>query len=103
MSATPLTIVNFMENINSTQKCMKFLRDLGLLLSTVVCVKCNGIMDPTDKPARVTRDEQQWTCKNCKTSLSIRHKSIFKVIFLLLLMKHTLRRQLFCKNFWTKT
>jgi len=75
------SIIAFADKIRDIQTCISYLRDLGLLCATKLCLKCHKHMTLKSKPIRVTRDQQQWVCQKCNTSLSIRHGSLFKVSF----------------------
>ena len=75
------SVVHFIGKIHAIDKCIEFLRSHGILTSTQICTKCKSQMSIHKTSTRVTRDQEQWKCHCCKTSLSIRHGSIFKVCF----------------------
>jgi hypothetical protein len=79
-SADFMTIFEFLAKINDTATCLEFLRENNLIVQTMICKKCSNVMKLSKKPLKVCSDGQQWTCGKCKTSLSIRDGSFFKVI-----------------------
>lgn len=74
-----MSILEFIGKVTDIAECVQFLRQCGLLLKQASCTKCLYNMTLTKKGMHVTHDGEQWQCYKCRTSLSIRHGSIFKV------------------------
>lgn len=77
------SILDFTSKINNRKDCIRYLRELGLLPSDRKCKMCMRSMTLVKKPIRVTSDLEQWGCRKCKSCISIRDGSIFKVINML--------------------
>ena len=73
------SILEFTDKVRDKEKCIAHLQQLGLLATGKTCKKCQRPMTLITKSVRVTSDLKQWICTKCKTSLSIRDGSIFKV------------------------
>lgn len=93
-----MSIFDIVTQIADTENCINFLRQIKLLANDQSCNKCNLPMTVQSKPSRVTHDLQQWVCHKCRTSLSIRHRSIFKNMHISL-QDATMMLYLFCKDF----
>lgn len=77
------SVIDFCKKINNRQDCVKVLRQLSLLGKTKTCKKCHRSMKLKTEAEHVTSDCEKWVCSRCKTSLSIRDGSVFKVILIL--------------------
>jgi len=76
------SVLDFCKKVNNRRECIQFLRQLGLLAPTKRCNNCDRLMKLKPQAEYVTKDLEKWVCSRCKTSLSIRDGSVFKVIFI---------------------
>ena len=73
-------IREFMAKFSGAEATIKFLRTVGLLLTTVWCHKCQKPMKEQDLTVpRSNGDTKRWQCSKCKRTHSLRHGSIFYV------------------------
>jgi predicted SprT family Zn-dependent metalloprotease len=79
-SSECMSIFDFITKISDTAACLNFLRENHVIATSMTCKKCSNLMKLSKKPLKVCSDGEQWTCGKCKTSLSIRDRSFFKVI-----------------------
>lgn len=72
-------IFEFMDRINTTDKCIQYLRDLGILPSCMKCVKCDIPMILGKVKSKVTSDQERFQCTKCKSTSSIRKGTFMQV------------------------
>lgn len=78
-----MSIFNFCENTKTTEKCLEFLRENGMIKNSMDCEQCHKRMLLHHTAS--TKDRQRWNCSTCKSTKSVRDASLFQVRFFLLL------------------